>query len=255
MEDSPRVEIGASRTKRGSVAAADVNYFNSWAFRNLADETRRTRKNILKRFREHHGDKRIALLQPDHLKAMLTAKAGMPQAANNFLKTVRALMQHCIVAGMRTDDPPHGIKGVKVKTNGYRTWTEADIEAFEARHPIGSRARLALALLLYTAQRRSESSAWVASTSATVRCRYINKDRKESRAPRKIAATGRTPQNCLQMIPLRSRSDSLTFTARWPAIGSESNFSRCPYGGRQHPIAFQNNSGLPQGLACRPEQW
>src|SRR5262245_45352517 len=156
IDGSPRVEIGASRTKPGSVTAAVVSYFNSWAFRNLADETRRTRKNILERFREQHGDKRIALLQPDHVKAMLAAKAGKPQAANNFLKTVRALMQHCITAGLRTDDPTHGIRGTRIKTDGYRTWTESDIEAFEARHPVGSRARLALALLLYTAQRRSD---------------------------------------------------------------------------------------------------
>jgi integrase len=65
-------------------------------------------------------------------------------------------MQHCITAGLRTDDPTHGIRGAKIKTDGYRTWTEADIEAFEAQHPVGSRARLALALLLYTAQRRSD---------------------------------------------------------------------------------------------------
>jgi hypothetical protein len=30
------------------------------------------------------------------------------------------------------------------------------------------------------------------------------------------------------MIPLRSRSDSLTFTPRLSAIGSETNFSRSP---------------------------
>jgi ribose transport system substrate-binding protein len=48
------------------------------------------------------------------------------------------------------------------------------------------------------------------------------------RAPRKISATHPTPQNCPQMIPVRSRSDSLTFTPRLHAIGIESNFSRCP---------------------------
>src|SRR6476620_1698604 len=47
-------------------------------------------------------------------------------------------------------------------------------------------------------------------------------------APRKIGPTRRTPQNCLQMIPLRSRSDSLTFTPRLSVIGSETNFSRSP---------------------------
>src|SRR3981081_4422241 len=47
-------------------------------------------------------------------------------------------------------------------------------------------------------------------------------------APRKIASTRRTPQNCLRMIPLRSRSDSFTFTPGLSAIAGESNFSRCP---------------------------
>ena len=65
-------------------------------------------------------------------------------------------MQHCIAEGMCADDPTRGIRGAKIKSDGYRTWSEADIEAFEARHPVGSRARLALALLLYTAQRRSD---------------------------------------------------------------------------------------------------
>ena len=48
------------------------------------------------------------------------------------------------------------------------------------------------------------------------------------RAPRKIAFTCQTPQNCLRMIPLRSRSDSFPFTPGLSAIVSESNFSRCP---------------------------
>src|SRR3981081_4159836 len=55
-------------------------------------------------------------------------------------------------------------------------------------------------------------------------------------APRKIAPTHRTPQNCLRMIPLRSRSDSLTFAPRLSAIGSESNF-------RGSHIYIRNNHG------------
>lgn len=42
------------------------------------------------------------------------------------------------------------------KTEGFRTWNKDDILAFETRHPIGTRERLALALLLCTAQRRGD---------------------------------------------------------------------------------------------------
>jgi integrase len=153
---APRIEIGVKRTIPGSVAAAVTSYFSSWAFQKLAPETRRTRRNILERFREQHGDKRVTMLRSDHVKNIVAAKARTPQAANNFLKTIRALMVHCVEMHLREDDPTRGVKIIRVRTEGYRTWSESDIAAFEVKHPIGTRARLALALLLYTAQRRSD---------------------------------------------------------------------------------------------------
>jgi integrase len=152
----PQVEIGASRTKPGTVNAAVISYLNSAPFHAQAPDTRRTRRNILERWRVENGDKRIAMLQRNHLARMVAAKAGTPSTARNFLNTLRALMKHCIIEGIRADDPTQGIKAPPIKTAGYRTWTEADIKDFRGKHPIGSRARLALELLLCTAQRRSD---------------------------------------------------------------------------------------------------
>jgi len=58
--------------------------------------------------------------------------------------------------GRIPDDPTLGVTREKVKTSGYRTWSEAEIERFETTYPIGTKARLALALLLYTGQRRGD---------------------------------------------------------------------------------------------------
>ena len=58
--------------------------------------------------------------------------------------------------GRIPDDPTLGVTREKVKTTGYKTWSEDHISRFEATHPIGSKARLAFALLLYTGQRRSD---------------------------------------------------------------------------------------------------
>src|SRR5262249_39179000 len=52
--------------------------------------------------------------------------------------------------------PTGDIKAIIVKRDGHHTWSESEIEQFEERHAISSRARLALALLLYTGQRRSD---------------------------------------------------------------------------------------------------
>jgi len=150
IEGAPRVQIGANRSRTGTVAAAVAGYFGSASFAmGLADSTRRTRRRILERFREQHGDKGIATLGKVHVERMVNAKAGTPGEALNFLVALRTLMRHAITAGLRADDPTIGVRAPKYRSAGFYTWTEEDIAAFEARHPKGTQARLALALLLY----------------------------------------------------------------------------------------------------------
>jgi integrase len=156
LADAKPAEIGARRTQPGTVAALVAAYLGSIAFSNLAAETRRSRRGILERFRAEHGDKRVTLLGRQHVERMVAAKAATPSAARNFLNALRVLMHFAIETGIRSDDPTIGVKRVKLRTEGFRTWTEDDIGSFEAAHPIGTRARLALALLLYTGQRRSD---------------------------------------------------------------------------------------------------
>ena len=57
---------------------------------------------------------------------------------------------------MRRDDPTFGVRKLRVQSEGFHSWTEDEIASFEARHPLGTKARLAFALLLYTGQRRSD---------------------------------------------------------------------------------------------------
>jgi integrase len=154
--DPPRVEPGTSRALPGTVNAAVTGYFNSAAFRKMAPDSRRTRRGILEQFRSEHGEKRISLLKREHIQGMLNAKADTPPTARKFLSALRALMVFCVDPSvrLRPDDPTQGIAAPRPKpSDGFHTWTEDEIAQFEAVHPIGSRARLAMALLLYTGQR------------------------------------------------------------------------------------------------------
>src|ERR1700687_3360860 len=108
---------------------------------------------VLERFRAEHGDKRVALLQRVHIEKMVLAKVATPASARNFLNTIRAMLQFAVDMRIRPDNPTIGVKRVKIKTDGYRTWTEDDIATFEVRHSVGTRARLAFALLPHTATR------------------------------------------------------------------------------------------------------
>ena len=57
---------------------------------------------------------------------------------------------------MLDSNPAFGIRGPRVKTVGWHSWTEEEIGQFQARYAPGSRERLAFALLLHTGQRRTD---------------------------------------------------------------------------------------------------
>lgn len=148
--------IGASRTVPGTVDAAVAGYLACAGFQALAQETRRSRGNILERFRAAHGAKRVAMLDRGAVERMVAEKALTPSAARNFLNTLRAMMEHCVLVGLRRDNPCAGVKAPRIRTNGFHTWTEAEVEAARAAHPLGTRARLALELAACTGQRRGD---------------------------------------------------------------------------------------------------
>ncbi|HKD25938.1 MAG TPA: tyrosine-type recombinase/integrase [Xanthobacteraceae bacterium] len=165
------IEIGASRTMEGTVNAIVAAYLDcteksSSPFKTFAPETQRTRRNILENFRTRHGDKRIfrtegngkrvMLLMREHMQRIVNEKAATPFAQRNFLNTLNAMFDWAAGEGRVPENPTLGVKRQKAKTTGYKTWSEADIERFEAKHAIGTKGRLALALLLYTGQRRSD---------------------------------------------------------------------------------------------------
>jgi len=148
--------IGLDRTKPGSFDALIVRYYGSAEFRQLAHVTQATYRNRMESLRAAHGGKPVAELRREHVRAIMAAKADTPAMANGLLKVLRILMRFALDEGWRRDDPTYRVKALRERTEGFPTWSEADIAAFEARHPTGSRARLALSLLLYTGQRRSD---------------------------------------------------------------------------------------------------
>jgi integrase len=132
------------------------DYFDSQTyFGSKSAGTQRMRRGILERFRAPpNGDRPFALLPAEWFEARLDALP--PHAARSWLATLRSLCRFAIKRGYRRDDPTRDIKVASVKSDGFHTWTDDEIEQFEAHHPIGSKPRLALALLLYTIQRRSD---------------------------------------------------------------------------------------------------
>jgi integrase len=147
--------IGVERTKPGTINALIVSYY-TLVFPTLEPSTRRMRRSILERFRREHGDKPVARLEPTHLGAIVAAKAATPTAANNFRKVLNHLLDHAIALAWIASNPARHVRRFKIKGEGFHTWSEAEVAQYVQRHPPGTKAHLALTLMLYTGQRRSD---------------------------------------------------------------------------------------------------
>ena len=148
--------IGATKIKHGSIAKLFAIYYESPEFKGLRESTRRVFRGDLERFKAIHGDKRVSHLKRHHLKQILGNMSDRPQAANNLLKRLRPVLDIAVDLEWINVNPARGIKGYKIKSEGLYTWTETDMDAFEARHASGTKARLAYSLLYYTASRRGD---------------------------------------------------------------------------------------------------
>lgn len=148
--------IGRERTRPGSIKALVALYYASPTFRGLAESTRTTYRGILNRFVGKHHDKQVRTLERRHVRTIIGSMADRPQAANNLLSVLRLILDLACDIDMVPVNVARGVKGYPTKTKGFHTWTEEEIARFMAHHPEGSRARLAVMLLLYTGQRRGD---------------------------------------------------------------------------------------------------
>jgi integrase len=147
--------IGASkRSKPGSVSAAIAEYYQSQAFRSLTGETPAARRGRLEKFRERYGDRPLASLPKEFIITLLDTMP--PHAARSWLVAFRHFIRWCETRKLIRNEPTWGIRVRAPKSDGHHTWTEDEIAQFEAHHAIGSKERLALALGLFTAQRRGD---------------------------------------------------------------------------------------------------
>lgn len=154
---APRIgrEIGAKLTKAGSISDLLIQYYDSMNFAQLRPSTQENYKRILERFRTSYGDKMVHTLERRHIHAMMDAKRDTPGAAYSFLKRIKTVFDFAIERGFRHDNPAFKVKAPKLK--GFRALTDNDLDAYFSFWSVGSVQSRAMALLLYTGQRRSDA--------------------------------------------------------------------------------------------------
>lgn len=153
--DAVRVKEQRASQTPGTIAALIASYMRSASFVQLRATTKTGYLSRLEALRVVHGHRTVkGMTRAGIAKGILEPYADRPGAALSILKMLRILIRHAIETDVLDRDPSLGIK--RPRTQEIRSWSDDEISRFEAKWPVGSKQRLAFALVLFTGQRRSD---------------------------------------------------------------------------------------------------
>src|SRR6266581_7907448 len=147
--DRPALK-GAPAGTLGWLAAC---YFASIEFQRLDPRSQFTRRGIIEGClreprkpgsRDLMRDCPLSVLSPAHVKMLRDRRAAKPGAANNRRRYLSSMFGWAVEHGLLRLNPAREVRRVRYATAGFPTWTVDEVRQYEQRHPIGTKARLAL---------------------------------------------------------------------------------------------------------------
>ena len=143
-----------------------VRYFAECAeYKRLDPRTQHVRRMILEATFEEaiapgspklFRDFPLSRMTTDAVEVLRDRKIHTPESANARVKAMRQVFKWGVKKKLAPSNPARDVEYFKSGSTGFHTWSPEEVKQFEGRHPVGSKARLALALLLFTGQRRSD---------------------------------------------------------------------------------------------------
>lgn len=124
------------------------------------EATKRQRENILDHVLKDNGAKPYAKLTTEHIRKGRDKRLKTPAAANNFLKTMRALFKWACDPEVKHArvNPAAAVKLIPLKGEGHKPWSREDVQAYRKRWALGTMQRLVLEIYLWTGLRRGDAA-------------------------------------------------------------------------------------------------
>lgn len=163
----PEVKTTVHHPVKDTFAWLCQQYMSSPEFGQLNERTKRVRRGILSGCVNERpqgetrsfGEVPLTHFRPTTVAKLRDRKRETPEAANGRVKAIRAVFSWACSPEMNLVqvNPARDVKYFKSNNpEGHHTWSIEEIEQFEKVHPLGTKAHLAMALLLYTGQRRGD---------------------------------------------------------------------------------------------------
>lgn len=163
FNDAYATALAGSPAKPRSVAAQASlrwlidRYYESPRFNALRPNTQRNYRLELERVCKTGSDLFFAKIDADAIRAGMMRREDRPHMVAEYLRAMRALFRFAKDSRWVDANPTDDITVSRVKTDGYHTWTVEEVERYQSHHPVGTQARLAMDILLFTGLRRGDA--------------------------------------------------------------------------------------------------
>ena len=181
----------------GTLAWLCAQYYRSSMFQQLDPRTQHVRRLVLESACQEpinpnsivtFGQTRYVHITAKAVRVLRDRKLKVPESANARVKALRQVLAWAIeeeIDGIE-QNVARSVRYLKGRPGGFHTWTTDEVAAFEQRHPLGTRARLVLDLLLYLGVRRSDVICLGRQHQRDGKIRFVQQKNKE-RKPKQMA--------------------------------------------------------------------
>jgi integrase len=119
--------------------------------------TRKQRENLMVRVIDASGNPPFKAITKDSIRELREAMQDRPAAADNMIKTFRALYRWAEDAGHVDDNPAMAVRFIGARSDGFTPWTRDDLDKYREHWPLGTRERVAIEVLITTGLRRGDA--------------------------------------------------------------------------------------------------
>ena len=238
--DDAVAEVTA-RGGSGTVANAIAEFLNSTTFRDSSASTQNLRRPMLNSVARLVGNLPLARMDASWIKRWLET-ASTVNVKRTRLLALRPFVKWALDCDLIETDPCANISVKFKEGTGHHTWTDEEIERVRNHHPLGTKARLALELLLAACVRRGDGIALGRQHVKDGSLVYVQ---QKNRRRKPVTVTMPLPATLAVAIEAcPSSPDSLTFlTNDWGR----------PFSAKSFNTQFRkwcNEAGLPE--CCKP---
>ncbi|QKC65911.1 integrase [Mesorhizobium loti] len=133
-------------------------YYESGRYSKMKPNTQRNHRLMLESVCKNGGDRSFRNSTSADIMAGVVRREATPRMAATYVSVMRAVFDFAKDSGWIAVNPVGiDIKARQEKSDGYHTWTVEEVERYQERHPVGTQARLAMDIFLFTGLRRSDA--------------------------------------------------------------------------------------------------